>query len=706
MAEEPSHIPDGRTPIQRMLEARSVAVVGASIKPGSLGESMLAELRRGGFDGAIYPVNPGYDEVAGLRCYPSILEVPEPVDLAILGVANARVEQALADAAAAGAGSAVTFSSLYEEPGDGPDLRERLRAIAIAHDMALCGGNGMGFMNQESRVRATGFLTPEHLRDGPVAFLSHSGSAFSAIAFNDRGIGFNLLVSSGQEVVTTQAEYMAYALGLESTRVLALLLETVRDPAVFRVQLARAAELEIPVLAMKVGRTEAARAMVTAHSGALAGEHGAYEALFAAYGVHEMRTLDEMADTMELFSSPRRVRGGSGIASVHDSGGERAMFADLAADLDVPFARIGSQTIARIADLLDPGMEAENPLDAWGTGIDGDAIFLGAFAAFADDPEVGVSVFCVDMTHQGEPYNEGYLQISIDRFEATDKPFCVVSNLASAVSWDEAKVLRDRGIPVLEGTDSGLRALRHLLRDAAWRARLPATPPAPVDDTVRERWRARLPDGTPMSELDGLALLADYGLPAVAARRVATAAEATDAADAIGYPVVVKTAAPCITHKSDVGGVRVGLPDADAVRDAYQDIAGRLGPEAVVAAMVPAGVEVALGVVVDQTFGPLVLVAAGGVLVEVLHDRRLALAPLDTDEARRLIDGLQIRPILDGVRGAPPADLDGLADAVSRLSVLAADIGDLLAALDVNPMIVSSDGCIAVDALVEPRPPT
>jgi hypothetical protein len=155
-----------------------------------------------------------------------------------------------------------------------------------------------------------------------------------------------------------------------------------------------------------------------------------------------------------------------------------------------------------------------------------------------------------------------------------------------------------------------------------------------------------------------------------------------------------------------VGGVRIGLPDTDAVRAAYEDIAARLGPEAVAAAMVPAGVEVALGVVVDPTFGPLVLVAAGGVLVEVLHDRRLALAPLDADEARRLIDGLQIRPILDGVRGAPPADVDGLADAVSRLSVLADDLGDLLAALDVNPMIVSPDGCIAVDALVEPRPPT
>ncbi len=702
MADDPSRPGDGRTPIQRMLEARSVAVVGASIKQGSLGESMLAELRRGGFTGAIYPVNPGYEEIAGLRCYPSILEVPEQVDLAILGVANARVEQALAEAAAAGAGSAVTFSSLYEDPTDGPDLRERLRAIALAHGMAMCGGNGMGFMNQESHVRATGFLTPEHLRHGPVTFLSHSGSAFSAIAFNDRGIGFNLLVSSGQEVVTTQADYMEYALGLASTRVLALLLETVRDPERFRAQLARAAELDIPVLAMKVGRTEGSRALVTAHSGALAGEHGAYEALFEAYGIHEMRTLDEMADTMELFSSPRRVRGGGGIASVHDSGGERAMFVDLAADLDVPFAQIGEGTIARIDDLLDPGMDAANPLDAWGTGIDADAIFLGAFAAFAQDPAVSASVFCIDMTVQGEPYNEGYLQIAIASHARTDKPFCVLSNLASAVSADEARFLRDRGIPVLEGTDSGLRALRHLLRDATWRARPPARPPEPVDDAVRARWRDRLASEAPLSEVDGLALLADYGISAVAARATVTVDDAVAAAEAIGYPVVLKTAAPGIAHKSDVDGVRVALADAEAVRGAYDDVARRLGPEVVVAAMAPPGVEIALGVLVDPTFGPLVLVAAGGVLVEALHDRRLALVPIDDDGAWRLIETLQIRPILEGVRGEAPADVVGLSHAVSRLSVLAHDLGDLLSALDVNPVIVGPDGCLAVDVLVEP----
>jgi acyl-CoA synthetase (NDP forming) len=686
-----------------MLEARSVAVLGASVKPATLGAQMIAELRRGGFTGQIFPVNPGYDEVDGLPCFPSVADIGEPVDMAILGLANARIEQAMRDCAAAGVAGVVTFASLYEEepPEPGmPPLMQRLRAIADTHAMAMCGGNGMGFMNEEHHVRATGFLTPEELRHGPVTFLSHSGSAFAALAFNDRGIGFNLIVSSGQEVVSTLADYMEYSLGLESTRVLALLLETVRDPDKFRRQLERAAEREVPVLALKVGRTEGSKALVTAHSGALAGEHGAYEALFEAYGVHELRSLDEMADTMELFSSPRRVRGGRGIATVHDSGGERAMFVDLAAEHDVPFAQISAATRARIQDTLDPGMEAVNPFDAWGTGIDADRIFAEAFAAFADDPDTAVVSFVVDLTEQGPPYDEGYIQLARDGHAATDKPFCLLSNLSAAVSRHEAQMLRDAGIPVLEGTTPGLRALKHLIDDRDFRERAASVPPAPVADDVRARWRDRLTSEEELLELDGLTMLAEYGVPTVAALAAQSANEAVAAADAIGYPVVLKTAMPGTLHKSDVGGVVLGLGDADAVRNAYGDLAARLGPSVAVAATAPSGVEVALGVVRDPTFGPLVLVAAGGILVELLQDRRLGLPPLDVPRAAAMVDALRMRPLLDGVRGAPPADVAALAAAVSRLSVLAADLGDLVQALDVNPLIVSPNGCVAVDALV------
>ena len=569
--------------------------------------------------------------------------------------------------------------------------------------MAVCGGNGMGFCNLESGVRATGFATPDDVRTGPVTFISHSGSAYAALLFNDRGIGFNLLVSSGHEIVTTMADYMEYALGRPSTKVLGLLLETVRNPVKFRAQLARAAQANVPVLALKVGRTEGSKALVTAHSGALAGEHGAFEALFDAFGVHEMRTLDEMADAMELFSSARRVTGtGRGIASVHDSGGERAMFVDVAHDVGVPFAQIQPETEAAIEAVLDPGMEAANPLDAWGTGIDADRIFHESFMALHEDPDTAAVAFVVDLTRDGEPYDEGFLGVARGVFAATSKPFCVVSNLANAIASEEVAILRDEGIPVLEGTRSGLVALRALLADRDERARSPVIPPPPVDAAVRDRWRARLADGSGMDEAESLRMLSDYGVPVVQTRTVGSVAHAVGAAGELGWPVVLKTAAPDVLHKSDVGGVVLNLANDTALRVAYDDLAARLGPQVVVAPMAPPGVEVALGIVRDPSFGPLVLVAAGGILVELLHDRVLALPPLDDEHARRLVDRLRSRALLEGVRGAPPADVGSLATAITRMSVLAADLGDLIGALDVNPMIVSPHGCVAVDALVIP----
>jgi acyl-CoA synthetase (NDP forming) len=424
--------------------------------------------------------------------------------------------------------------------------------------------------------------------------------------------------------------------------------------------------------------------------------------LFDAYGVHEVRSLEEMADSMELFSSPRRVTVGRGIASVHDSGGERAMFADLASEHGVPFADVSAATLARIQETLDPGLEASNPLDAWGTGIDADRIFREAMTALAGDPDTAALAFVVDLTEDGPPYDQGYLKVAQDVHAATDKPFCVLSNLSAAISGPEAAILREAGIPVLEDTEAGLRSLRHLIDDRDFRARPPMEPSVGVGDAVRERWRARLSTGESVGELEGLELLADYGVETVAARSAATEEQVLAAAADIGYPVAMKTAMPGLAHKSDVDGVRLGLAQPDEAREAYADLGRRLGPLVAVAAMAPPGVEMALGVVRDPTFGPLVLVAAGGVFVELLKDRRLGLPPLDERRASSMIDRLRIRPLLDGLRGAEPVDVAALARALSGVSALAADLGELLEALDVNPLIVSGAGCVAVDALVVP----
>jgi acetate---CoA ligase (ADP-forming) len=732
-----------------LLEPRSVAVVGASARPGSFGDQLVAQLLSGGYRGGVHLVNPRYPEVAGRPCHPSLADLPGPVDLAVLGVPNAALEAQLRAAAAAGIPAAVIFASCL----DPPDLAERLAAIAREAGMAVCGGNGMGFFNLEQSLRVCGYPEPADLAVGPVAAVSHSGSVFSALLHNDRGLRFNLVVSAGNELVTSAAAYLDHALDLPSTRVVALFLETVREPAAFRAALAKAAARTIPVVALKVGQGRAARAMVAAHSGALAGEDGAYQALFDAYGVARVATLDELADTCELLAGRRA--GPGALAAIHDSGGERAHLLDVTERLRVPLAELSETTRARLEAVLEPGLPATNPLDAWGTGNDADRIFAACIRAVLENPATAALALNLDLTTEPTP-DTSYTGLAIEAAAGTDKPVAVIANLASAVDPAEAATLRAAGVPVLEGTATGLAAMGHLLayrdflarrgagdgmeaaeRRGAADERRVVDNPAPVPPgsatlphrgtrhrrvgvgRARERWRRRLSEaGRPLGELaeagaplggpepldeaEGLALLADWGVPVVAAEVASSLEQALAAAGRVGWPVALKTAAAGVVHKSDVGGVLLGLDGPDRVAAAYKDLAARLGPRVTVAAMAGPGVELALGVVADPQFGPLLMVAAGGVLVEILGDRRFALPPVDRRQAMAMLDRLAVRPLLDGVRGGPPADLDAVAQAVADLSVLAVDLGDRLAALDVNPLVAGPDGCVAADALVVP----
>ncbi len=667
---------------------------------------MLLELMEGGYRGGIFPVNPRYEEVLGHRCYGSIAEAPGPVDLAIIGLPNAALEEQLSAAAAAGARSAVIFASGHEEPvrAGVPPLTERLSSIARDAGMALCGGNGMGFLNLERQLRACGFYEPKDLPPGGIAFITHSGSAFSALLHNDRNLRFNVVVSAGQEFVTTVADYLGYALSLESTVAVGLFVETVRDAPGFRAGLEEAARRDVPVVALKVGRESRAKDLVMAHSGALAGEDGAYEALFDAYGVLRVESLDELVDTLTLMSSGRRAGPGA-FASVHDSGGERAMIIDLAARGGVEFAEISAATRDRLAAALEPGLPPVNPLDAWGTGNAADEIYGECIRALLADDAVAALAFSVDLTTEDDPSN-GYIETAQRVWPETDKPMAMLSNLASAVDRADVVRLAEEGIPVLEGTVTGLAAFRHLFeyRDVRARPPLAASPAGgSISAEARARWEARLDAGTPLSESEGLALLAEYGVPVAASREVDTAEAAVAVANGVGWPVALKSAAPGLAHKSDVGGVRLGIGDEDGVRAAYADLSRRLGPRVLVQAMAPVGLEMHVGLVHDDQFGPLVMVAAGGILVELLADRRLALPPIDEFRARSLIDRLRTRPLLDGVRGAPAADVDGLARVVVAFSRLATDLGDRLAAVDANPVVCGPSVCVAVDALVVPR---
>ncbi len=686
--------------VRAMLEARTVAVVGASTRPRSFGAQLVAEVTAGDPAVRVVPVNPRYAEVAGLRCVPTLADVDGPLDLVMLGVPNAALEEQLRAAARVGARSAVVYASGYEAPLPGrAPLVERLATVARDAGMAVCGGNCMGFWNLDAGVRALGYQENDVPPRGPVTFLSHSGSAFSALLRNHRGIGFNLVVSAGQEYVTTLADYLHYALDQPTTRVVALLMETMRDTDGFRSALGRAAAADVPVVALKVGRSGMAQQMVTAHSGALAGEDGAFEALFDAYGVLRVDDLDELCDIVELLVSGRRAAAGA-VATVHDSGAERALAVDVADEVRMPFATLAPATLTRLGDLLDPGLEPANPLDVWGTGRDTATLFGDSLRLLAADPGVAAVALGIDLVREYDG-EEAYLDAAFAAAAATSKPVVLLSNAHSSVHQPSADRLRAGGVPVLEGTRSGMLALRHLLELRDLRARPAVVAPEPDLERAR-RWRERLAAATPTAA-DGLELLADYGVPVAATLTARSADEAVGAAAAVGYPVVLKTDEPAVAHKSDEGGVLLGLDGPDAVRTAYADVCARLGPRVSVSAMAPTGVEIALGLVHDPQLGPLLLVAAGGLLVELLHDRALAVPPLDRERARALLGRLRVRPLLDGVRGAPAADVDAVVDALVALSTLAVELGDDLAALDVNPLLCGPGGAVAVDALVVPR---
>ncbi|MGH7123966.1 MAG: acetate--CoA ligase family protein, partial [Stellaceae bacterium] len=448
---------------------------------------------------------------------------------------------------------------------------------------------------------------------------------------------------------------------------------------------------------LKTGRTEASAALALSHSGAIAGNDAAYQALFDRYGVTRVETLDELAATLLLFAQGRPAAPG-GLAAIQDSGGERELVIDLAAAHDVPFAKIGAPTVARLKERLEYGLEPVNPLDAWGTGKDFVDIFSDCFSALIDDPDAGLGIFFNDL-RDGFYVHDGFAESALLAHRRTSKPVAYATNF-SAVRHDKIGLrLSEAGVPVLDGTVPALNAARHLFARRDFRARTPD--PAPL---VRPKhdWRARLAKVT-LDEQAAFSLLGDYGVPTLPVRIVETEDAAVAAAREIGFPAVCKTATPNIHHKTERHGVKLGLADEAAVRAAYSDLAARLGPRVLVTRMAAPGVELALGLINDPQFGPVVMVGAGGVLVELLRDARYGLAPFGPRMARRLLDGLAVRPLLDGARGAPAANIDAAADALARFSVLAADLADVIGECDVNPLIVGPAGAVAVDALIIPK---
>ena len=683
-----------------LLNPRSVAMVGASPKPGTVQRSMVEMVRTSRLDGPLFAVNPNYTDVEGIACYPSLRALPEPPDLAVLGVGAARMETALEDAIAGGARSVMIFDNCYLEMETRPRLLELLQSRAREADLPVCGGNGMGYCNFEKDI-FIGFWQPRERPAGHIALVAHSGSVFADLIGNDPRFRFNLAVSAGQEINATVADYMDYVLELPSTRVIALFLETVRDPPGFVAALGKARQHDIPVLITKVGRTEESGRLAETHTGALVGSDTAFDAVLDAHGAVRVRTTDELLAAALLLELPERPPAG-GLVVMTDSGGYCESIVDLAADIGVPIATLATDTLKVLSAHLPAYMPATNPIDI---GIplrtERSQMVIEMWATLMDDPNTAIGAFEFNVADDFA-YMPKLIDAAERLAETSPKPFVIFSSFSRVTNNRLAARYADVGLPLINGVDNLLAAVKASFTHRDHSEHRAVEVPLGLADTVA-RWRKRLNRAEVLDEEESLRLLADFDIPVVASKVAGSRDEAVTAAQTLRYPVALKTAMPGRTHKSDVDGVRLALGGADEVGSAYADIAGRLGPRVTIARMADAGVELVFGSVCDPQFGPVVMVGMGGQLVELIGDSVFALAPVDEAGAKRLIERLKGRPLLDGVRGAPPADLDGLAQAFSRFSLLAASLGDSLGSLDANPVIATTAGCLAVDALAVAR---
>ena len=695
-----------------LFRPRSVALVGASDKSTF---SLIAyrNLVEFGFADRTYLVNRRGADTHGQPTVTSCAQIGTPVDVAYLMVPQAGMLDALADAAAAGISNAVVLSSGYGEAGEaGRAAEAELAARAESLGMVLLGPNHLGFANLTQGVPVCSI--PGLPREpGPVALLSQSGASSAAMVdfATAAGVGLSYLVTLGNEAMITAGHVLDFLVDDPDTKAVAIFMETVRDPAVFRRAARRAAAAGKAIVVLKAGSSALSARTAAAHTGALVGDDKVIDAVFADLGVIRVDSIEDMLITAGAAAALGRLdRPGIGIVSI--SGGACDIVADRAEDLGAVLPELADQTREALAAVMPGYGTVQNPLDVTGAAIIDPSLFTRAIEAISRDPSVGVVgiVNSLPWIDDGRPY---FGQMFVDAIGAGMRaaacPSAYINQVMQPISGYTRACMERGGVPY---AIPGLRQAVVALRNVAWWSQasrpLPAEPAGPAVPAVAAAAATGERRGE-WSEEAARRLLAAAGIPVVPAQLAASAQEAAKAAAAYGVPVSVKVVSPQVTHKTDIGGVRLGVPpDEAAVTAAYTEVtaaaAAAVGGAAVegvlVSPMRRGGTELLVGVVADPLWGPVLAVALGGVFVEVLKDSVLAPLPLSQQGARQLLGRLRGRAVLEGVRGSAPADLDALAAVIARVGDLALALGDDLAALEVNPLRVDGDVIEALDALV------
>ncbi len=688
-----------------ILRPESVAVIGASDTPSRIGGRPIHSMKTMGYTGRIHPVNPRRETVQGLPAFASIRDVPEPVDCALVAVPAAIAVGAIRDCAECGVKSAVVFTSGFAEQGeDGARAQAEIARIAQDSGMRIVGPNCLGVFAMDSGWYGTFTNAPAMIErpPGPVGIVSQSGAYGShvLIVAQRRGVGANYWVTTGNECDVEIGEVIDFFVDSPEVGIVVAYAEGIRDAARLRQALGKARDARKPVVFMKVGRTgEGARAAAS-HTASLAGSDAVYEALFRQYGVYRAGTTEELVDiayACQYGSYPAGRR----VALQTISGGVGVQMADDAVRYGLEVAPL-PQPVRKKLKTLIPFAGTHNPVDFTAQALNEPDLMLKNIGLTIEEADYDSHIVFMT-TVPATPFMK---EPCADLFRTVRERWPGEPMIMSLVGGrDVVEAYEKLGYPVFEDPSLAVRALAALTRfgEAFGRGagRAPPAPPAGM-----------LPaPAAPAGEREALAVLASAGIPVVRASLAATPDEAVAAAAALGGPCALKIASPDILHKTEIGGVLLNVEGGAAVADGARTLlrrAAERAPEAridgvLVSGMVAGGVETVLGAVCDPVFGPAVMFGLGGVFVEALEDVSFRLAPFGVDEAHRMIGEIRGRAVLDGVRGAPPADLDALAGALARLSVFAAANAGRIESVDINPFIALPEGGAAADALIVPR---
>lgn len=689
--------------ISKLLRPRAVAVVGASEKSGFGGDTCRNILENQADTSHVYPVNPKKETVFGKKCYPTLADLPEEIDLVILCTSQKTIVDFLKQAKAKGAGAAVVYASGYSEVGtaEGKAFEKELVDAAKALDMVVMGPNCAGYINFGDDIFSFAFIGDYKGKKGNIGFVSQSGQ-FCIDMMKSAEMKYSFAISAGNSAMVQMEDYLNFLIDDSNTKVIALYLEGVKNPHKFEACLQKAMEKKKPVVILKAGRSPKGQATAASHTGSMAGSDKTYDAVFEKFGVIRADDMQDLRSTASLLATLRVLPKKPAFSAMCLSGGETAVSADTGFLHGIEYPDFSEATLKKLNDMLPDFATPRNPLDMTAAlCYDADA-FASGITTVMSDPSIEMGLVGLTISDKVTVSNDIMFEGIRRAFEQIpDKPLAVMNFMEAARNKELVERFQNAGIPVLPTTKYGFRALQHLQDFIS-------------HDTIKREARLAIPEAhsaktRALSEYESKKLLADNGVPVDLGYIAKTKAEVKEYAEKIGYPLVMKVESNDILHKSDVGGVMLNIKSLEQAEEAYDKIlanAAQHAPNAkingiLMQKMLKAGTEMIIGLNSDPQFGPMLLVGMGGVFVEVFKDAALYPVPLNHDEALHMLQSLKSFKLLNGYRGNPPADIEALTDMMVKISDFAYRKKDTLKELDMNPLFVypKGEGVAIADAL-------